>query len=73
MMWVSAVSFHYPVFNHPIGQYVAGLAREAAWSTVRLKDRLRSACDDIAVVCEGWLCKCEPTWPSALRPVLSVL
>lgn len=27
MMWVLAVSFHYPVFNHPVGQDVAGLAR----------------------------------------------
>lgn len=26
MIWVLAVSFHYPVFNHSMGQDVAGLA-----------------------------------------------
>lgn len=54
MMWVLAVSFHYPVFNNPVGQDVAGLAREAAWSAVRLKDRLRSAFDGHChSLCEG--------------------
>lgn len=53
MMWVLAVSFHCPVFKHPMGQGMAGLA----WSAVRLKDRLSSVfdghCHGLSEACAG--------------------
>lgn len=49
MMWVLAVSFHCPVFKHPMGQGMAGLA----WSAVRLSSVFDGHCHSLSEGCAG--------------------